>query len=137
MATVMLLSSTTVSGQTSRIRSFLSTTSPRCSSKTARISRALPERAIGCPSRQSQRRDRLRRNGPNSRMEAPSHIWKFYCSVRYSDDRYYVVQAGLQFPVGGKPPNATTTLVKPEPTSDVRNYLVSGRYDKDINKRLL
>ena len=52
-----------------------------------------------------------------------------------SDDRYFLVQAGVQFPVGGQPPNAATTLVKPEPTSDVRNYFVGGRYDKDINKR--
>lgn len=52
-----------------------------------------------------------------------------------SDDRYFKVQEGLQFPIGGQPSNATTTLVKPEPTSDVRNYLVSGRYDKDITKR--
>jgi putative salt-induced outer membrane protein YdiY len=51
-----------------------------------------------------------------------------------SDDRYFVVQAGVQFPIGGRPVNPTTTLVKPEPTSDVRNYLVGGRYDKDINK---
>ena len=52
-----------------------------------------------------------------------------------SDDRYFVVPAGQQFPVGGKPPNVTPTLVKPEPTSDVRNYLIGGRYDKDITKR--
>jgi len=52
-----------------------------------------------------------------------------------SDDRYFVVPAGLQFPVGGQPPTVTPTLVKPEPTSDVRNYLNGGRYDKDITKR--
>jgi hypothetical protein len=52
-----------------------------------------------------------------------------------SDDHYFLVQPGLEFPVGGKPANATTTLIKPEPTTDVQTYLISGRYDKDISKR--
>jgi len=52
-----------------------------------------------------------------------------------SDDRYLLVQPGLEFPVGGKPSNATTSLVKPDPTSDVLTYLISGRYDRNISAR--
>jgi putative salt-induced outer membrane protein YdiY len=53
-----------------------------------------------------------------------------------NDDHYFLVAPGVQFPVGGQPPTTSTTLIKPEPTVDVRTYLIGGRYDKDISKRL-
>ena len=52
-----------------------------------------------------------------------------------SDDRYFLLQPGLVFPVGAPAPNATTTLVKPEPTADVSTFMIGGRYDKNITPR--
>jgi putative salt-induced outer membrane protein YdiY len=53
-----------------------------------------------------------------------------------SDDWFFQVVPGLEFPVGGAPSNPAATLVKPEPTLDVGNYLVRGAYEKDISPRL-
>jgi putative salt-induced outer membrane protein YdiY len=50
-----------------------------------------------------------------------------------SDDRFFLVQPGLQFPVGARPTNPGTTLIKPEPTPDVQTFFVGGRYDKNFN----
>src|SRR5262245_2942009 len=33
-----------------------------------------------------------------------------------SDDRFFLVAPGLEFPVGGAPANPATSLVKPDPT---------------------
>ncbi|HMF97546.1 MAG TPA: DUF481 domain-containing protein [Vicinamibacterales bacterium] len=52
-----------------------------------------------------------------------------------SDDRYFLVQPGLEFPVGARPSSPPTSLIKPEPTRDVETYLISGRYDKNISPR--
>ena len=52
-----------------------------------------------------------------------------------SDDRYFLLEPGLEFPVGGRPPDSSTTLIKPAPTADVSTSLVSGRYDKNITPR--
>src|SRR5262245_6017384 len=53
-----------------------------------------------------------------------------------SDDRFFLVDPGLEFPVAGAPSNPPTTLVKPDPTLDVANYLTRGAYEKDISPRL-
>ena len=53
-----------------------------------------------------------------------------------SGDRFLRTNPGIQFPVGGFPEAENTTLVRPNPEPDVENYLVSGRYDRDISKRL-
>ena len=53
-----------------------------------------------------------------------------------SDDRFFLVNPGLEFPVGGAPANPATTVVRPDPTLDVANYLVRGAYEKDISPRL-
>ena len=53
-----------------------------------------------------------------------------------SDDRFFLVNPGLEFPVGAAPSNPATTLVTPDPTLDVANYLVRGAYEKDISPRL-
>jgi hypothetical protein len=49
-----------------------------------------------------------------------------------SDDRFFLVAPGLEFPVGGAPANPSTSLVKPEPTLDVANYLLRGSYERNI-----
>jgi hypothetical protein len=68
------------------------------------------------------------------------HLWK---NARFelegkvvrsdtSDDRYFMVGPGLEFPVGGAPVNPTTTLIKPDPTLDVATYLIGGSYERNI-----
>ncbi len=52
-----------------------------------------------------------------------------------SDDRFFMVAPGIEFPVGGAPANAATTLVKPDPTLDVATYLVRGGYERNITPR--
>jgi hypothetical protein len=49
-----------------------------------------------------------------------------------SDDRFFQVAPGIEFPVGGAPANPPTSLVKPDPTLDVANYLIGGSYERNI-----
>ena len=53
-----------------------------------------------------------------------------------SDDRFFLVDPGIEFPVGGAPQNPASFLVKPEPTLDVSNYLVRGEYERDLSPRV-
>jgi hypothetical protein len=53
-----------------------------------------------------------------------------------SDDRFFLIEPGLEFPVGGAPTDPTTTLIKPEPTTDVANYLVRTAYERDISPKV-
>ncbi len=72
------------------------------------------------------------------------HVWeasRFQVRVNgirsdTADDRFLLVDPGIRFPVGGSPEAATTSLVKPDPKPDVENYLISGRYDKEIGESL-
>ena len=68
------------------------------------------------------------------------HVWK---NARFelegkvvrsdtSDDRFFMVGPGLEFPVGGAPANPPTSLVKPDPTLDVGTYLISTSYERNI-----
>jgi len=52
-----------------------------------------------------------------------------------SDDRFFLVAPGLEFPIGGAPANPATSLVKPEPKLDVANYLLRGSYERNITPR--
>src|SRR5688572_3281833 len=52
-----------------------------------------------------------------------------------SDDRFFMVAPGLEFPVGGAPANPSTSLVKPDPTLDVATSLVRGSYERNITPR--
>jgi hypothetical protein len=71
------------------------------------------------------------------------HVWtdarfKFEVNVvrsDTSDDRFFQVAPGLEFPVGGAPANPATTLVKPGPTLDVGTYLLRGSYERNITPR--
>jgi putative salt-induced outer membrane protein YdiY len=53
-----------------------------------------------------------------------------------SDDRFFLVAPGLEFPVGGAPANPPSSLVRPEPTLDVANYTIRGGYERDISPKL-
>jgi hypothetical protein len=69
-----------------------------------------------------------------------SHVWErarfeFEVDVvrsNTSDDRYFLIAPGLEFPVGGAPPDPATSLVKPDPTLDVANYLIRSAYERNI-----
>jgi hypothetical protein len=52
-----------------------------------------------------------------------------------SDDRFFLVAPGLEFPVGGAPANPATSLVVPEPTLDVATYLLRGTYERNITPK--
>jgi putative salt-induced outer membrane protein YdiY len=52
-----------------------------------------------------------------------------------SDDRYFLVAPGLEFPVGAQPSNPPTSLVKPGAEPDVSNYLVGGHYQRNITPK--
>jgi len=52
-----------------------------------------------------------------------------------SDDRFFQVASGIEFPVGGTPANPSASLVKPEPTLDVATYLLRGTYQRDITPK--
>ena len=51
-----------------------------------------------------------------------------------SDDRFFLVESGIQFPAGGAPSNPAKSLVKPSPTLDAENYLIRGGYEKNITQ---
>ena len=53
-----------------------------------------------------------------------------------SDDRYFLIEPGLEFPVGGAPANPATTLITPEPTLDIANYLIATTYEHDLSAKL-
>ena len=52
-----------------------------------------------------------------------------------SDDHFFMVAPGIEFPVGGAPANPPTSLIKPEPTLDVANDLISGSYERNITPK--
>jgi putative salt-induced outer membrane protein YdiY len=52
-----------------------------------------------------------------------------------SDDWFFLVDPGLQFPVGAPPQNPSTTLIKPEPKIDVSKFLLSGQFDRNFTPR--
>src|SRR5262245_61135709 len=53
-----------------------------------------------------------------------------------SDDRFFRVEPGLEFPVGGAPTDPATTLIKPEPTLDIANYLIRTAYERNLSPKL-
>lgn len=75
--------------------------------------------------------DVLRHTWKNARFEFEANFIRSYTS----DDRFILVEPGLQFPVGETPENPTTSLVKPEPTLDVAKSLLRGGYERDITPR--
>lgn len=52
-----------------------------------------------------------------------------------SDDRFFLVEPGLEFPVGGAPSNPATSLIKPDPTLDAANSLIRGTCERNISPK--
>lgn len=73
------------------------------------------------------------------------YVWKrarfeFEVNVVHSntsDDRFFLVEPGLEFPVGSAPSNPPTSLITPEPEPDVANYLIRAGYERKISARWL
>jgi Protein of unknown function, DUF481 len=72
--------------------------------------------------------DELRHVWTNARFELEGKVVR----SNTSDDRFYMVGPGLEFPVGGAPANPPTSLITPDPTPDVANYLIGGSYERNI-----
>lgn len=75
--------------------------------------------------------DELRHVSKNARFKFEANIVR----SDTSDDRFFQVAPGLEFPVGGAPVNPATSLVKPDPTLDVGTYLLRGSYERSITPR--
>jgi Protein of unknown function, DUF481 len=73
--------------------------------------------------------DQLRHVWKDARFELEGNVVR----SKTSDDRFFMVGPGLEFPVGGAPVNPPTSLVQPDPTPDVANYLISGSYERNIS----
>ena len=52
-----------------------------------------------------------------------------------ADDRFFLVEPGLEFPVGGAPSIPPTSLITPEPEPDVANYLIRTSFERKISTR--
>jgi hypothetical protein len=72
--------------------------------------------------------DQLRHVWKEARFELEGNIVR----SNTSDDRFFMIEPGLEFPVGGAPANPGTSLIKPDPTLDVANYLIRGSYERNI-----
>jgi hypothetical protein len=75
--------------------------------------------------------DKLRHEWKDARFEFEANVVR----SDTSDDRFFLVAPGIEFPVGGAPANPATSLVKPDPTLDVANYLLRGGYERNITPR--
>jgi hypothetical protein len=75
--------------------------------------------------------DKLRHVWKNARFELEGNVVR----SDTSDDRFFMVGPGIEFPVGGAPANPPTSLIKPDPTLDVGTYLLSGGYERNITPR--
>ena len=53
-----------------------------------------------------------------------------------ADDRFLLLNPGVQFPVGNIPEDFDTTVVTPAVESDVEQYFVEGRFDKDLSEQV-
>ena len=56
--------------------------------------------------------DKLRHKWTDARFEFELNVVRAHTS----DDRFFLVDPGIEFPVGGAPPSPPSSLVKPEPT---------------------
>jgi hypothetical protein len=77
--------------------------------------------------------DKLRYRWQDARLELEVNVVR----ARTSDDRFFQVDPGIEFPVGGAPSSPPSSLMKPEPTLDVANYLLRGGYERQISPRWL
>ena len=75
--------------------------------------------------------DKLQHVSKAARLEFEINVVR----ANKSDDRFFLVEPGLEFPVGGAPSNPATSLIKPNPEPDIANYLIRGGYEKQISAR--
>jgi hypothetical protein len=75
--------------------------------------------------------DKLRHVWKDARFELEGNVVR----SDTADDRFFMVGPGIEFPVGGAPVNPPTSLVKPDPTLDVANYLIGGSYERNFTPR--
>jgi len=75
--------------------------------------------------------DQMRRVWKDARLELEGNVVR----SDKSDDRFFMIAPGLEFPVGGAPVDPPTSLIKPEPTLDVGTYRISGSYERNITPR--
>jgi hypothetical protein len=75
--------------------------------------------------------DKLRYVWKDARVEFEVNVVR----ANKSEDRFFMVAPGLEFPVGGAPAAPATSLVEPDPTLDVANSLVRGSYERNITPR--
>jgi hypothetical protein len=75
--------------------------------------------------------DRLRYVWKQARFEFEVNVVR----TDKADDRFYLVDPGLEFPVGGAPSIPPTSLIAPEPTLDVANYFIRTLFERKISTR--
>jgi hypothetical protein len=76
--------------------------------------------------------NKLRHVRRNDRFELEINLLR----ANKSDDRYFLVEPGLEFPVGGAPADPATTLIRPDPTLDAANSLIRAEYERDISPKV-
>ena len=54
-----------------------------------------------------------------------------------ADDRFFMVEPGLEFPVGAAPSRPNTSLITPDREPDVANYLMQIDFERKISTRWL
>src|SRR5262245_36443931 len=77
--------------------------------------------------------DQLRRVWTNARFDFDVDLVR----STLADDRFFMVDPGLEFPVGGAPANPSTSLVTPDLSLDAANYSARGSYERNITARVL
>ena len=75
--------------------------------------------------------DQLQHTWKNARLEFEVNLVR----SNKSDDRFFLVEPGLEFPVGGAPSDPATTLIRPEPEPDLANYLLRAGYERQISPK--
>ncbi len=56
---------------------------------------------------------------------------------RGGDEPYLTLPPGIRFPLGGRPDQFETVVVRPPLDPDVEQYFVEGRYDRELGERFL
>jgi hypothetical protein len=75
--------------------------------------------------------DQLRRVWKDARFEFEVNVVR----SDTTDDNFFLVAPGLEFPPGGAPAGPPTSLIKPDPSLDIATYLIGGSYERNITPR--
>jgi len=82
-------------------------------------SRRLGNAVLPLLMRQANERDTIGERGSTSHDGMTRECDVNVVRASTSDDHFFMVAPGIEFPVGGAPANPPTSLIKPEPTLDV------------------